>query len=55
MDEVTWDELREELIAPEDEPLIEEQRRRLIARQRAYELVEAREGCGLRQVDIPQQ
>ncbi|GAA2722979.1 hypothetical protein GCM10010439_17090 [Actinocorallia aurantiaca] len=40
MDEVTWDELRKELIPPEDEPLIEEQRRRLIARQRAYELVE---------------
>ena len=52
MDEVTWDELRKELIAPEDEPLIEEQRQRLIARQRAYELVEARKRRGLRQIDI---
>ncbi|WP_106399459.1 helix-turn-helix domain-containing protein [Actinocorallia populi] len=52
MDEVTWDELRKELIEPEDEPLIEEQRRRLIARQRAYKLVEARQRRGLRQIDI---
>ncbi|WP_214409446.1 helix-turn-helix domain-containing protein [Sphaerisporangium fuscum] len=51
---VTWEELRSELIGPEDEQEIAELRNELIARQRAYQLAEARRKLGLRQEDIAQ-
>lgn len=49
---VTWEELRSDLITPEDEPLVAAYREELIARQRAYQLSEARRKLGLRQEDV---
>ncbi|GIH79576.1 helix-turn-helix domain-containing protein [Planobispora longispora] len=49
---VTWEELRAELIQPEDEPQVAEFRDELIAQQRAYRLAEARRQLGLRQEDV---
>jgi DNA-binding XRE family transcriptional regulator len=51
---VTWEELRAELIQPEDEQEVAELRDELVARQRAYQLAEARRKLGLRQEDVAQ-
>jgi transcriptional regulator with XRE-family HTH domain len=52
MESTSWDELREELIFAEDEPEVARLRAELLARHRAYRLVEARKRRGLRQADI---
>ncbi|WP_424536055.1 helix-turn-helix domain-containing protein [Sphaerisporangium viridialbum] len=51
---VTWEELRAQLIQPEDEQEVAELRDELVARQRAYQLAEARQKLGLRQEDVAQ-
>jgi DNA-binding XRE family transcriptional regulator len=52
VESTSWNELRKELITPEDEPRVEEHRKELQARQRAFQLVEARKRQGLRQIDV---
>ncbi|MFF0310445.1 helix-turn-helix domain-containing protein [Streptosporangium sp. NPDC004379] len=51
---VTWEELRAELIRPEDEGEVARFGEELMARQRAYRLAEARRELGLRQEDVAQ-
>ncbi|MFC4588202.1 helix-turn-helix domain-containing protein [Sphaerisporangium corydalis] len=50
--EMSWEDLRAELIRPEDEPEVARFREELVARQRAYQLAEARKERGLRQEDV---
>ncbi|WP_329084198.1 MULTISPECIES: helix-turn-helix domain-containing protein [unclassified Streptosporangium] len=51
---VTWEELRAELVQPSDEQEVAQLRDGLVARQRAYQLAEARRKLGLRQEDVAQ-
>jgi DNA-binding XRE family transcriptional regulator len=52
VESTSWEELRQELITAEDEPRVAEHRKELQARQRAFQLVEARRRQGLRQIDV---
>ncbi|MEV7013051.1 helix-turn-helix transcriptional regulator [Streptosporangium sp. NPDC051022] len=49
---VTWEELRAELVRTGDEHEVARFRDELVARQRAYQLAEARRELGLRQEDV---
>ncbi|MFF4411106.1 helix-turn-helix domain-containing protein [Streptosporangium sp. NPDC001559] len=51
-DRTTWEELRAELVRPEDEQEVARFRDELVVRQRAYQLAEARHKFGLRQEDV---
>ncbi|MEU9835172.1 helix-turn-helix domain-containing protein [Streptosporangium sp. NPDC048047] len=51
---VTWEELRAELVRPEDEHEVARLRDEISARQRAYRLAETRRALGLRQEDVAQ-